>query len=110
MPANQLDLDQAASRVEECEIAIAQQLQLIEELQRDNKRLGAAESILQALNLALLHLCETRDNIARVVEHDQDSRGALGRIAIHPHAPCRARSRIASIKARTAGIAARPAS
>jgi hypothetical protein len=67
MPVSQCDLDQAVSRVVECEVAIAQQLQLIEELKRSNKHLGASENILQALNLALLNLCEMRDTIAREV-------------------------------------------
>lgn len=59
----QLDLDDALLRVEECEVAIAGQLQLISELRRDGKRLIGAESVLQALNLALLNLCDTRDEI-----------------------------------------------
>ena len=51
--------------MDECEIAIAGQLQLIGELRRDGKGVRSAEAILQALNLALLNLCETRDDIAR---------------------------------------------
>lgn len=64
MAADQLDLDEAQIRVRECQLAIAGQLQLISELRRDGKHMGGAEGILQALNVALLALCETRDDIA----------------------------------------------